>query len=253
MTHPRYETALRFLAWLGTLPPGQTSEWKAVAASLFPEIGGSKLLAGWQSFLEDVVAGSLGGTLEAHGILSEDTLYHVPLAGPIAIPGPGGSCQLPGRFPALSNLDILATPHFETTAHWILLVENRACLLALTRRGFSEAEDCLILGTDGMPKQALLALLERLPHLPKLLWVDWDLGGVRIARYLRPRLPDLPVVPHPGLPGTPPSDELKALVQSNDPVVAELARSICHYGEVEQERVLANIEALRLGLSTLER
>jgi DNA-binding MarR family transcriptional regulator len=245
VTHSRYETALRFLAWLGALPPGQTAEWKAVAASLFPEIGGSKLLAGWQSLLEDVVAASLGGTLEAYGILGEDTLYYVPLAGPIAVPGPDGPRLLPGRFPALSNLDILATPVFETPARWLLLVENRACLLALARRG-GAMQDCLVLGTDGMPKQALLALLERLPPLPILLWVDWDLGGVRIARFLRARRLGLPVVPHPGLPGTPAPAELEAYLHTDDPVIADLAAAICRHGEVEQERALPHVETLHL-------
>ncbi|MCL4299768.1 MAG: DUF2399 domain-containing protein [Anaerolineae bacterium] len=230
--HPRYETTLRCLARIGELSPGQSLEWKELAAELFPEIGGSKLLQGWQAFLEEMTQANLGLGLAECGILTEDTLYYVPLAGSIFL---GNGQFLPSRFPAISNIDIAAADRLATPADWLLLVENRAVLLALERYNYPTSHNCLICCTDGMVKHALVELVKKLAR-PSVLWVDWDIGGLRIAAALRRRLPDVPIVTHPGLAGEP--VDVTAFTNHPDLIIAGLAAAVGHYGAVEQERAL---------------
>lgn len=230
--HPRYETTLRCLARIGELSPGQSLEWKELAAELFPEIGGSKLLQGWQVFLEEMAQANLGVGLAECGILTDDTLYYVPLAGSIFL---ANGQFLPSRFPAISNIDIAAADRLTTPAEWLLLVENRAVLLALERYDYPAKHNCLICCTDGMIKHALVELVKKLAQ-PAVLWVDWDIGGLQIAAALRRRLSNVGIVPHPGLPGEP--VDVTAFIDHPDLVVAGLAAAIGQYGAVEQERAL---------------
>lgn len=234
--HPRYETTLRFLARLGELPAGQSLEWKELAAELFPEIGGSKQLQGWQSFFEEITQANLGLSLAECGILTEESLYHVPLAGTICL---ANGSPLPGRFPALSNIDIAITEQVATPATWLLLVENRAVLLALGRQDYPARHNCLVCCTDGMVKHALIELVVKLSPRPSVLWVDWDIGGLQIASTFRRRLPDVVIVPHPGLVGEP--VEVSSFTNHPDPAIVELATTIGRYGAIEQERLLRQV------------
>jgi hypothetical protein len=234
--HPRYETTLRFLARLGELPAGQSLEWKELAAELFPEIGGSKQLQGWQTFFEEITQANLGLSLAECGILTEESLYHVLLAGSVC---PGGGSPLPGRFPALSNIDIALTKQITTPATWLLLVENRAVLLALGRQVYPARHNCLVCCTDGMVKHALVELMVKLGSRPTVLWVDWDVGGLRIAAAFRRWLPDVVIVPHPGVAGEP--VEVSPFANHPDPAIVELAAAIGRYGAIEQERLLRQV------------
>ncbi|GIK37940.1 MAG: hypothetical protein BroJett011_17730 [Chloroflexota bacterium] len=234
--HPRYETTLRFLARLGELPAGQSLEWKELAAELFPEIGGSKQLQGWQTFFEEITQANLGLSLADCSILTEETLYHVPLAGTICL---ANGSPLPGRFPALSNIDIALTKQVATPATWLLLVENRAVLLALGRQDYPARHNCLVCCTDGMVKHALIELVVKLSPRPSVLWVDWDIGGLRIASAFRRRLPDVVIVPHPGVVGEP--VEVSSFTNHPDPAIVELALAIGRYGAIEQERLLRQV------------
>jgi hypothetical protein len=234
--HPRYETTLRFLARLGELPAGQSLEWKELAAELFPEIGGSKQLQGWQTFFEEITQANLGLSLAECGILTEESLYHVPLAGSVCL---ANDSPLPGRFPALSNIDMALTEQITTPATWLLLVENRAVLLALGRQDYPARHNCLICCTDGMVKHALIELMVKLSPRPTVLWVDWDMGGLRIASAFRRRLPDVVIVPHPGVVGE--SVEVSSFTNHPDPAIVELAAAIGRYGAIEQERLLSQV------------
>ena len=99
-----------------------------------------------------------------------------------------------------------------------------------------------------MVKHALIELVKKLA-LPTVLWVDWDIGGLRIAAAVRRRLPDVSLVPHPGLTGEPVN--VTTLTNHCDPVVAALATAIGHYGAVEQERALR--QALTWDIRSLAR
>ncbi len=234
--HHRYETVLRFLVYIGQLSIGQSVEWKELAAELFPEIGGSKRLQGWQTFLEEILQLNLELNLAECGILTEETLYHVPLAGPLFL---SNGTPLPGRFPALSNIDIAAANRFTTPAGWLLLVENPSVLLALGRRNYPLAHNCLVCCTDGMIKHALVELVDKLGQPPVVLWVDWDKAGLWISAVVRRRLPGVSLVPHPGLAGEP--ADTAAFVDHPDSVVAQMAAAIGQYGAVEQERALSQV------------
>jgi hypothetical protein len=89
-----------------------------------------------------------------------------------------------------------------------------------------------------MVKHALVELVKKLAR-PAVLWVDWDIGGLRIAAALRRRLHNVPIVTHPGLTGEP--VDVTAFTDYPDLVVAELAAAIGQYGAVEQERALRQV------------
>ncbi|HHY95757.1 MAG TPA: DUF2399 domain-containing protein, partial [Firmicutes bacterium] len=116
---------------------------------------------------------------------------------------PDGGPPLWGEAPCLSTYDLQRVGRFDTTAHTLLMVENAAPLAVLARDGWGH-QGYLVAYLAGMPKLAFFDFLPKLrgPGLAaSLLWVDWDVGGLRILRNLLGRwpshLPPLRVVPHP--------------------------------------------------------
>ncbi|MDI6895543.1 MAG: DUF2399 domain-containing protein [Bacillota bacterium] len=196
----RYEKVLAFLALLGSLPEWETLDFREAASRLFPgQVDSVKALEDVRPLIAAAVRYELGCELEEAGVTA-DTLYSLMFCGVLV---PDGSDPLWGEVACLSTYDLKRIPHLHTPAHTLLMVENAAPLAAAARDGLGR-EGYLVAYLGGMPQSAFFQFLTKLkaPALQAaLLWVDWDMGGLRILRYLRQHwpshLPDLQVVPHP--------------------------------------------------------
>lgn len=196
----RYEKVLAFLALLGSLPEGETLDFKEAASRLFPgQVDSVKALEDVRPLIATAVRYELGCELEEAGVTAE-TLHSLMFCGVLV---PDGSHRLWGEVACLSTYDLRRVSHLYTPAHTLLMVENAAPLAAAARDSLGR-EGYLVAYLGGMPQSAFFQFLAKLkaPALQvALLWVDWDVGGLRILRHLRQHwpshLPDIQVVPHP--------------------------------------------------------
>ena len=255
----RYEQVLAFFGLVGSLEEGESLDLKEVASRLFPgQVDSVKALEAVRPLLAAVARHELDCELEELGVTG-DSLYSLEFCGHLA---PDGGPPLWGEVPCLSTYDLHRVGRIDTTAHTLLMVENAAPLAVLARDGWGH-QGYLVAYLAGMPKLAFFDFLSKLrgPGLAaSLLWVDWDVGGLRILRNLLGRwplhLPPLRVVPHPAsilphltfsasvpslrpAPGLRPIEVPPSYLNSGDPQVASFAATLQRYGVLYQEEVLS--------------
>ncbi|MEW6523875.1 MAG: DUF2399 domain-containing protein [Bacillota bacterium] len=242
----RYHQILRFFITLGALPPGRTVDFKELAALAYPgEKDSVKRFAGVRDDILAAAEHDLGLSLAQLGVEGFASLYWVPVSGLVR---PAGGPYLWGAAPALSTRDLLATRALETPARVLVLVENRSALDYLAARPHPQV---LAIGTDGMPRSGLYLLLSKLAGLAEkqlVIWVDWDLGGLRIAARLLAFTPaPAQLVPHPGLAGVR-AEVPPEWLQHHHPGIRAMAGAIARHGAVYQESALGSIEGFLPGV-----
>jgi|GEM_PF-1409142 hypothetical protein len=245
MASPTYVEVLEFFGYLGSLPPGETVDFKEISGALNRGRRDSvKMLEGLRTTISKVAEWEIGASLESMGVRGARLLYWIPFSGDLR---PDGH-RIWGLAPSVSTKDVGMARVFLSEARVIALVENRAALehlidCGLTRRGW------LGVCTEGMPKHGLFEMLSKLDGVERtdrvwLIWTDWDLGGLRITEKIFVRLrspaPSLKiiVVPHPGVLGRK-IDVPQRFQTHTEPALRKVATAISIHGAVYQEEAFS--------------
>lgn len=160
-------------------------EYKEIGATYYKRIGGSKAFDNYREFFIGRLEKWLGAPIQELGIISVGSIVPIYFTG-----------QLVGRFSQYgigtvhSTTDIAVTEEdFQTSAHVLWLVENRAVLTRMaTETEFLEETKSLVLGVDGQIRGAHRKLIQQLCQQEAIqkvmIWTDYDKAGEIIARDL---------------------------------------------------------------------
>lgn len=168
-------------------------EYKEIGATYYRRIGGSKVFDNYREVFIGRLEKWLGAPIQELGIISVGSIVPIYFTG-----------QLVGRFAQYgigtvhSTTDIAVTEEdFQTIAHVLWLVENRAVLTRMaTEIEFLEETKSLVLGVDGQIRGAHRKLIQQLCQQGAIhkvmIWTDYDKAGEIIARDLVSLVDHLP-------------------------------------------------------------
>ncbi|RST63848.1 DUF2399 domain-containing protein [Bacillus pumilus] len=161
----------------------ESFDWKEIGATYYKKIGGSKKFdADKEEFISEIEDWSQTPIQEL-GLTSLGQITPVFFSGKLK--GQYSSYEI-GPVHALTNLSILNEAyHTDATTFWI--VENRAILTSMaSKRDFLKETKSYVLCTDGhlrsAHREAMTQILVHSQVKQVMIWCDYDLDGVYIAR-----------------------------------------------------------------------
>ncbi len=190
----RVEKFYHFLIAYLQLKRKQTRmEFKEIGATYYREIGGSKAFDTYKDVFIERLEKWVNAPIHELGIISQGSIVPVYFAGSVT-----GKYSRYDIGTVHGTTDIAITQEsFQTNAHMLWLVENRAVLTRMAREeDFLRDTHSLVLGVDGQVRGAHRKMIQQLCSAPTIrqvmIWVDYDQAGQVIARDLVQLVKDVP-------------------------------------------------------------
>lgn len=160
-------------------------DWKEIGASYYKEIGGSKQFDSYKEEFIDQLENLTQCSVVLLGLISLGKITPLYFSGQIT--GHYSSYQF-GPVHALTDLAILEE-EYATNTTTIWLVENRAVLTRMAaEKNFIHDTNSLVVCVDGhvrsSHKRCIVQLLKNSRIQQIMIWSDYDLDGLQIAKEL---------------------------------------------------------------------
>ncbi len=173
------------IAYLRLRKQKSRMDFKEIGATYYQEIGGSKVFDAYRLSFIARFEKWIDAPVQELGILSLSSIVPIHFTGELVGKYSGYSI---GTVHTTNDLAV-GKENFQTTAHILWLVENRAVLRRMaTETQFLKETKSFVLGVDGQVRGAHRKMIHELCNKQSIqqvmIWVDYDQAGTIIARDL---------------------------------------------------------------------